>query len=477
MFQVHQLGYTTYLWVENLISGLIHILWAKERSLKLLVLAVILSVGMILASLNSGFVIADHSTIVVPDDYPTIQQAINLANNGDTIFVREGTYCENVIANKTVTLIGQNNQRTIVDGQSREDTFQVNTSNVNIRGFRILGGRDTNALFGGAGITIESVCANIRIENNTFDDNWNGIYLEYCSNITIENNNIKKSYTDGVFVDCCSNITISKNTIAEGDEAIGLVSCSDVLINSNTLVKNNRGIEISGGSWNTVRDNVITHNSFFGVILIDTIRNTLCGNLITNNKYGIRLDGCLNTTVTNCTVAANEVGVLVQGVCAMNTLYHNAFIGNRGAAKMDGFCSGNYWDSGYPAGGNYWSGHIGTDEYQGPNQDQPGADGIGDDPLYVVGGDSDRYPLMKPIFICKHELATSVWVPDMTLVGTTADLEVVMCNLGSANESDVIVQLFIDKNLVDSVEFPQLLAGRHALSAFPSFQPTLRCLR
>jgi pectin methylesterase-like acyl-CoA thioesterase len=47
----------------------------------------------------------DLETIIVPDDYPTIQAAINAANDGDTIFVKIGTYYEHVVVNKSLSLI------------------------------------------------------------------------------------------------------------------------------------------------------------------------------------------------------------------------------------------------------------------------------------------------------------------------------------------------------------------------------------
>ena len=45
---------------------------------------------------NNGTVLAEPKTIVVPDDYPTIGWAIGNASEGDTIFVKKGTYYENI---------------------------------------------------------------------------------------------------------------------------------------------------------------------------------------------------------------------------------------------------------------------------------------------------------------------------------------------------------------------------------------------
>ena len=55
----------------------------------------------------------------------------------------------------------------------------------------------------------------------------------------------------------------------------------------------------------------------------------------------------------------------------------------------------NFWDNSYPSGGNYWSDYTGVDLYWGPNQDQPGSDGIGDTPYIIDDDNQDNYPFMS----------------------------------------------------------------------------------
>jgi pectin methylesterase-like acyl-CoA thioesterase len=58
---------------------------------------------------------AESETIVVPDNYPTIQEAINHANEGDTISVKAGTYYENIVVTKSISLNGESSSNTIID--------------------------------------------------------------------------------------------------------------------------------------------------------------------------------------------------------------------------------------------------------------------------------------------------------------------------------------------------------------------------
>ena len=68
--------------------------------------------------------------------------------------------------------------------------------------------------------------------------------------------------------------------------------------------------------------------------------------------------------------------------------------------QVEGVDTTNVWDDGYPSGGNYWSDHVTVDNYSGINQDEPGSDGIVDEPYifeYILDDDNiDNYPLVEP---------------------------------------------------------------------------------
>ena len=74
--------------------------------------AAVLLIGVMLAMalpLGMTKVEASPATVYVPDDYPTIQAAVDAASPGDTIIVRNGTYTENVDVNKDhLTIRSQN---------------------------------------------------------------------------------------------------------------------------------------------------------------------------------------------------------------------------------------------------------------------------------------------------------------------------------------------------------------------------------
>ncbi|MBU4071217.1 MAG: right-handed parallel beta-helix repeat-containing protein [Candidatus Thermoplasmatota archaeon] len=112
----------------------------------------------------------------------------------------------------------------------------------------------------------------------------------------------------------------------------------------------------------------------------------------------------LDNEIMNNRVENNDFGFVLEGT-QNNLIYHNNIVGNTVQATDDG--NMNAWDNGYPFGGNYWSDYVGPDAMNGPLQNIPGSDGMGDVP-YVIDADSgDQYPLKK-----QHVLWSAIWSDD-----------------------------------------------------------------
>ncbi|MCI4323429.1 MAG: right-handed parallel beta-helix repeat-containing protein [Thermoplasmata archaeon] len=84
---------------------------------------------------------------------------------------------------------------------------------------------------------------------------------------------------------------------------------------------------------------------------------------------------------------------------AIESFYHNDVNTAAFDATGSDLPFGGSWNAPYPIGGNFWTGYSGTDHFSGPEQNEPGSDGIGDTPEPVPNagaGAVDEYPLMHP---------------------------------------------------------------------------------
>ena len=130
---------------------------------------------------------ATKTTIYVDDDggadYTTIQEGINAASNGDTIYVYNGTYYENIVIKKTINLVGENKDITTIDGYSDELNLVIHISadNVEITGFTIRNSRDNYYCLG---VILNNSNYN-TIYNNTITICKDGIVIcfafDFCS--------------------------------------------------------------------------------------------------------------------------------------------------------------------------------------------------------------------------------------------------------------------------------------------------------
>jgi parallel beta-helix repeat protein len=140
----------------------------------------------------------------------------------------------------------------------------------------------------------------------------------------------------------------------------------------NNLINKDCSILLASSSNNRIVDNNITAINGDGVWLNSSSDNTVVGNNITaSNGVGVKLDTSSN-----------------------NTFYHNNFVSE--AQQVSNTASSNFWNDGYPLGGNYWSDYTGIDENP--------KDGIGDTPYVIDNDNVDRYPLMKPSYLTLGDL-------------------------------------------------------------------------
>ena len=220
---------------------------------------------------------AEGKTIVVDKngdgDYTSIQPAIDVAVNGDTISVKSGTYYENPeIINKTISLIGENKDNTIIDGSQNGHVVTLSNANSTmITGFTI-----RNA--GGTG----NDC----------------IIVSDSYNVSINNNVVKNSAdSDGISMIRCHYVYISGNTVESNINGNGLLVAysTNNIIQGNTFQGNQKGVFLQYySSDNLVSDNTFEGNSLYGVqIWAASNNNLLFRNQFLNNGENAK-DSCTN---------------------------------------------------------------------------------------------------------------------------------------------------------------------------------------
>ena len=128
--------------------------------------------------------------------WDSIQEGINDANDGYTIFVHNGTYYENVVVNKSLILTGENRNTTIIDSVGSGDGIYVTANDCMISGFTVTGATGNYK----AGIHIYNADRCSILENNVSDNDY-GIFIGDSNNNTLYHNNlinnIKNAYNTG----------------------------------------------------------------------------------------------------------------------------------------------------------------------------------------------------------------------------------------------------------------------------------------
>jgi nitrous oxidase accessory protein len=313
----------------------------------------------------------EANTIIVPDDYSTIQEAIGGASEGDTIFVKRGTYHEHLQVDKSLSLVGEDMETTIIDGDNVGQVVNITAcDHVNITCFTIRNSGPLGEGYSSAGIGLwEANYCNISA-NKVTTNAFGIVAIASYSNIIFENI-IEENSGSGVTIDGWGYPNYNS-------------------IHGNEIVNNIGGVEISSGKNNTIYENNITKNG--NEIILDDSHN----NSILRNNIGSLGSGSITFTFSS-----------------NNTFQHNNFkniqVVDRGWLVPPWIpnSSINIWDNGIE--GNYWNNYQGSDH---------NGDGIGDKPHTINENNQDNHPLMEPFIIPEFP----AWTPLLIMLVAVAVL-------------------------------------------------------
>ena len=254
---------------------------------QLVISITILFLGIAVAPLTQGIItkesnhpIKDGNTLYVggtgEGNYTSIQEAINDTANGDTVFVfdKSSPYYENIIVNKSIFLIGENRDTTVIDGGGDENVIYINADRVYISRFTIQNG---GLEYPYGGINIRSNYSTISCNN--IENNFYGLDMFYSNNNYIFKNNITNNNQCGIYLERSSNNNISGNFInTQPFNGVGLYNLS---------------------TNNTIFKNTIINNKYSGVRITKCCSNFIISNMISKNLVGVRVEFSTNTKILN----------------------------------------------------------------------------------------------------------------------------------------------------------------------------------
>jgi parallel beta-helix repeat protein len=220
---------------------------------------------------NTEFYIVDISG---NGNFTIIQDAIDYVKSGDIIYVDRGIYYENLVIDKSISLIGLDKNNTIIDGRGAGNVIKVNSDNVKIYNFSI---QNSGIYFPNSGINCTS--NNNSIQNNTILNCFYGMTLYYSNYNSIKFNIIKNAKNCGIYMTNSSN---------------------NFFFNNNIFNHTYNGIGIySNSNYNKIINNSFYKNGYCALNIRTSSNNNITLNNISNNNIGIHIPSNKNFIYEN----------------------------------------------------------------------------------------------------------------------------------------------------------------------------------
>jgi parallel beta-helix repeat protein len=299
--------------------------------------------------------------------YTSIQDAIDAASVGDTVFVFNGNYSESVYLDKTISLVGESTNSTVIE-KPAGGIVKITANWSNVTGFTLI--KMNLQLYNVTNCevynnTIKSedsqyslylrfsrfnIVSNNNVSNNDYHgivlhdsynnditenkvsfNGWSGISIDldsYGNNIT--KNNASSNQHDGISVSSDQNNVIENTASYNIRNGIDISSSNNVIIDNWLFLNEEDGIHLdSGSNLNTIKNNDISNNNDYGIELRLSRENNILNNNIFENPTGIIVSDSDRNNITDNFLFSNGMGLYLSSAInnsvSENSIYNNNY--------------------------------------------------------------------------------------------------------------------------------------------------------
>lgn len=289
-----------------------------------------LVVGMFTTTINHPHPRSNEGTIFHvggsgPGNYTTIQQAIDAASAGDTVYVYNDAspYLEHLNISEAILLQGENQNTTVIDGNHTGDVITLHADNVTIKEFTIINSGDDWPR--SAGIRLDT--DNVVLSQLTCQYTEAAVILTASTGSTITGCILQYNDVGIILENGSIATTIADNTILSSsfEYQVAVVSCPNNTIEGNTITNpDDMGIYVYDSPGTRLRNNILT-GCEEGIVFGASNASEITGNILQDNiVYGMSVGTCTGLTIADNTFMHD--GLLLYQ-CHDNTITDNTVNG------------------------------------------------------------------------------------------------------------------------------------------------------
>jgi nitrous oxidase accessory protein len=308
-----------------------------------------------------------------------LQAAITSAADGDTLRLLPGTYHDNLVLERPLTIDGGG--EAILEGSGTGSVITVTGPDVVVRGLTIQGSGSSHETID-SGVQLVKTAVRTVISDNTLlgnlygvdihgakdalvsgniirgrqdhrmNDRGNGIYVWNAPGAVVDNNNVMWG-RDGIFVNSSKNNIFRNNTFRDLRFAVHYMYANNSEVSGNVSIDNDLGFAIMFSDRVKVTNNVSLGDDQHGIMLNYATNSQITGNLVRNNKnQGLFMYNAHRNNVSGNRFEGCGIGIHFTAGSERNDVTGNAFIGNRTQVK---YVSTDWVEWSVNGYGNYWS--------------------------------------------------------------------------------------------------------------------------